>query len=103
MRLLIHSNFFSVTKFEHGQEGEDEMEGYALTASSKLLLKNTSKNSQNVPNLLSFANLILDPIFVTPWQFLGKWFRGNESTVFETAHGTFMWEFANKLGTLDSM
>ncbi|XP_071714830.1 trans-resveratrol di-O-methyltransferase-like [Rutidosis leptorrhynchoides] len=97
MRLLIHSKFFSITKF-HDQENEDEKEGYVLTVASKLLLKNnnTSENSQNQPNLLPFANLILDPVLMTPWQFLGKWFNGNESTVFETAHGTPMWEFANK-------
>ncbi|KAI3800841.1 hypothetical protein L1987_28938 [Smallanthus sonchifolius] len=92
MRLLIHSNFFSVAKLD-GQEDEDEKEGYVLTASSKLLLKNTN---ENIPNLLPFANLVLDPVFVTPWQFLGKWFYGKESTVFETAHGDPMWEFANK-------
>ncbi|KAI7756859.1 hypothetical protein M8C21_025044 [Ambrosia artemisiifolia] len=96
MRLLTHSKFFSVTKLPNNQEDEDAKEGYVLTASSKLLLKNTSINSQNVPNLLPFANLVLDNVFVTPWQFLGKWFYGNESTVFETAHGIPMWEFANK-------
>lgn len=93
MRLLIHSNFFSITKF-HDQPNKDEKEGYVLTVASKLLLNNTSENS--LPNLLPFANLILDPVFVTPWQFLGKWFNGSESTVFETAHGSPMWEFANK-------
>ncbi|KAK9055918.1 hypothetical protein SSX86_027005 [Deinandra increscens subsp. villosa] len=92
MRLLIHSNFFSITKI-HGQEDEDEKEGYVLTASSKLLLKN---NQPNGPNLLPFANLVLDPVFVTPWQSLGKWFHGTESTVFETDHGIPMWEFAKQ-------
>ncbi|XP_076918088.1 putative O-methyltransferase 3 [Bidens hawaiensis] len=91
MRLLIHSNFFSLTKI-HDQEDE----GYVLTTASKLLVKNTSENSQNLPNLLPFANLILDPVFITPWQFLGKWFHENESTAFETAHGIRLWEYANK-------
>nr|XP_043622356.1 probable O-methyltransferase 3 isoform X3 [Erigeron canadensis] len=95
MRLLVHSNFFSITKF-HDQEDKVEKQGYGLTVSSKLLLKNASENSQTQPNLLPFANLILDPVIVTPWQFLGRWFRGSESTVFETAHGTPIWEFANK-------
>lgn len=90
MRLLIHENFFSITKF-HDQEGEEEKEGYVLTVSSKLLLKKTNERS-----LLPFANLVLDPVFVTPWESLSKWFNGNESTVFETAHGTPMWEYANK-------
>ncbi|XP_076934364.1 putative O-methyltransferase 3 [Bidens hawaiensis] len=91
MRLLIHSNFFSLTKF-HDQEDE----GYVLTTASKLLVKNTSENSQILPNFVPFANLILDPVFITPWQFLGKWFHGNESTAFETAHGIPLWEYANK-------
>ncbi|KAK1420420.1 hypothetical protein QVD17_21999 [Tagetes erecta] len=95
MRLLIHSTFFSIMRLDHAH-GEDEKEGYVLTTSSKLLLKNTNESSQSVPNLLPLANLILDPIFITPWQFFGKWFHGNESTVFETAQGTSMWEFANK-------
>lgn len=38
---------------------------------------------------------MLDPILLTPWQFLGKWFQGNESTAFKTAHGTSVWEFAD--------
>ncbi|MFS7931248.1 putative O-methyltransferase domain, plant methyltransferase dimerization [Helianthus anomalus] len=88
MRLLIHFNFFSVTKL-HDQDDE----GYVLTAASKLLLNDTSKNSQN---LLPFVSLALDPVIMTPWRFLGKWFKGNESTVFETAHGIPFWEFANR-------
>ncbi|KAJ0797023.1 putative O-methyltransferase domain, plant methyltransferase dimerization [Helianthus annuus] len=88
MRLLIHSNFFSITKLP-----DQDDEGYALTAASKLLLNNTCENQQN---LLPFASLALDPVNMTPWQFLGKWFKGNKSTVFETAHGIPFWEFANK-------
>ncbi|KAK1423857.1 hypothetical protein QVD17_19166 [Tagetes erecta] len=95
MRLLIHSKFFSITKLD-GQEGENETEGYVLTAASKLLLKNTAEHSQNVPNLFSFAKFGLDPAVVTPWQFLGKWFNRSESTIFETVNGIPIWEFANK-------
>ncbi|GJW69858.1 probable O-methyltransferase 3 [Tanacetum coccineum] len=92
MRLLIHSNFFNVTKF-HDQDGDNEKEGYVLTLSSKLLLKNTSKNSPNLPNLLPYANSILDHVSMSAFNFLGSWFKGNESTVFETAFGTSIWEF----------
>ncbi|KAM0071770.1 putative O-methyltransferase domain, plant methyltransferase dimerization [Helianthus debilis subsp. tardiflorus] len=88
MWLLSHSNFFSVTKFP-----DQDDEGYVLTAASKLLLNNTSENQQN---LLPFASLVLDPVLTTPWQFLGKSFNRNKSTVFETAHGNPVWEFANK-------
>ncbi|KAM0071768.1 putative O-methyltransferase domain, S-adenosyl-L-methionine-dependent methyltransferase [Helianthus debilis subsp. tardiflorus] len=88
MRLLSYSNFFSVTKLP-----DQDDEGYVLTAASKLLLNNTGENQQN---LLPFASLVLDPVLMTPWQFLGKSFNGNKSTVFETAHGIPFWEFANK-------
>ncbi|KAJ0797024.1 putative O-methyltransferase domain, plant methyltransferase dimerization [Helianthus annuus] len=88
MQLLSHSNFFSVTKLP-----DQDDEGYFLTAASKLLLNNTGENQQN---LLPFASLVLDPVLMTPWQFLGKWFNINKSTVFETAHGIPFWEFANK-------
>ncbi|CAH1448515.1 unnamed protein product [Lactuca virosa] len=57
MRLLMHSNFFSVAKF-HDEEGEDEKEG--------------------------------------TFQSLGRWFNRNELNAFETAHGTHIWEFADK-------
>ncbi|KAI7756856.1 hypothetical protein M8C21_025041 [Ambrosia artemisiifolia] len=90
MRLLIHSNFFSITNL-HDQ---DDQAGYVLTAASKLLLNNTSKNQQN---LLPFARLALDPHIVTPWKFLGKWFNENKSTnAFENAYGIPIWEFTNK-------
>ncbi|KAK1420422.1 hypothetical protein QVD17_22001 [Tagetes erecta] len=95
MRLLIHSKFFSITRID-GQNGEGENEGYVLTAASKLLLKNTSENSQNIPNLFSFAYFNLDPVVMTPWQFLGKWFHESEATIFETVNQIPMWEFANK-------
>ncbi|KAK1420423.1 hypothetical protein QVD17_22003 [Tagetes erecta] len=95
MRLLILFKFFSVIGLV-GQDGEDEKEGYVLTAASRLLLKNTGENSQNVPSLFSFAYFNLDPVVATPWQFLGKWFHGSESTVFETVNEISLWEFANK-------
>ncbi|KAK1420421.1 hypothetical protein QVD17_22000 [Tagetes erecta] len=96
MRLLVHSNFFSLVRLDNAHEYIDEKEGYVLTTSTKFLLNTTNGNSQNVPNLLPLAKLILDPVSVGPLQFFGKWFHGNESTVFETAQGTSMWEFANK-------
>lgn len=87
MSLLVHSKFFSTTKFnDHGKEKE----GYILTAASKLLLKN------EVPSLLPFVQAMTNPVLLTPWQFLGKWFQGKESTVFETAHGIPMWECADR-------
>lgn len=81
MRLLIHSKFFSITKFRD-RENEDEKEGYVLTISSKLLLTNNSEKPPNLPSFLPVANLILDPEYITPWQFFGRWFKGNDSTAF---------------------
>ncbi|PWA96061.1 isoflavone 7-O-methyltransferase [Artemisia annua] len=91
MRLLIHSNFFYVTKFLI-RDDKDEKEGYVPTLSSKLLLKNTSEKLEKLPSLLPFANLMLDPEFIYYWQIQGSWFEGNASTTFESCKG----EFANK-------
>nr|GEX62948.1 trans-resveratrol di-O-methyltransferase-like [Tanacetum cinerariifolium] len=103
MCLLIHSNFFNVTKL-YDQDGYNEKEGYVLIVSSKLLLKKTNKNSPNLPSLLPFANLILDLGYMSSFNFFGSWFKGNESTVFETAFGTLIWElFANENPRLNKL
>ncbi|KAM3362232.1 hypothetical protein P3S68_017086 [Capsicum galapagoense] len=67
IRLLVYSGFFATTKFL--DENLENQEGYVLTASSKLLLKS------EIPNLLVL---------------------GNETTPFETAHGSPMWEFCDQ-------
>ncbi|KAL4563262.1 hypothetical protein LXL04_027302 [Taraxacum kok-saghyz] len=92
MRLLIHSNFFSIAKFD--EEGEDEKEGYVLTVSSKLLLKNSS--SPNLPNLSLFSMFLVDTIFISTFQSLAMWLKRNDTNALETAHGTNIWEFIDK-------
>ncbi|KAM5588109.1 trans-resveratrol di-O-methyltransferase [Rosa sericea] len=89
MRLMVHSGFFATKKVCKNQDEEEE-EAYDLTPSSRLLLKN------KVPSLLPFALGMFDPAIATPWQFLGNWFRGNELTPFETAHGMGFWEYGDK-------
>lgn len=84
MRLLVFSGFFSTTRVPNGQEGQ---EAYVLTPSSKLLVKD------NPNSLIPFVNSLLKPDFVSPGHSLGDWFRGNEVTVFEKAHGMTFWEY----------
>ncbi|GMP74535.1 hypothetical protein CsSME_00031937 [Camellia sinensis var. sinensis] len=87
MSLLTHLSFFATKKLNpnHGDQ-----EGYVLTPSSRLLIKS------ELPNLSPFLQATVDPVMVAPWQFLVDWFRGNEETAFETAHGVGIWEFCDK-------
>ena len=88
MRLLVYSGFFATTDFL--DENSESQQGYVLTPSSKLLLKS------EIPNLSPFARAMIDPVMVNPWQSLGDWFLGNETTPFETAHGAPMWKFCDQ-------
>ncbi|KAJ9136105.1 hypothetical protein P3X46_033216 [Hevea brasiliensis] len=88
MRMLVFSGFFSTTKAPNAQE--EGQEAYVLTSSSKLLVKDN-------PNCLTpFVNSLLKPDFVTLGHVLGDWFRGNEVTVFEKAHGMAFWEYNDR-------
>ncbi|XP_006368013.1 trans-resveratrol di-O-methyltransferase-like [Solanum tuberosum] len=77
MRILIHTGFFI--------EGE---EGYLLTPTSRLLLKNEPLN------LAPFVQAHLDPILMDPWHSLGEWFANGDSTPFATAHGKPLFDYA---------
>lgn len=88
MRLMVHSGFFAIKQVRSNQEEEEE--AYDLTPSSRLLLKD------KVPSLSPFVLAMLDPALATPWQFLGNWFRGNELTPFESAHGMGFWEYGDQ-------
>ncbi|KAF5729127.1 trans-resveratrol di-O-methyltransferase-like [Tripterygium wilfordii] len=85
MRMLVHSGFFATRKISENQEEEEE--GYVLTPTSKLLLKD------NVTSLSPFVQAMLDPILIVPWLSLGDWFLGTESVPFETAHGMSFWDY----------
>ncbi|GLT70465.1 hypothetical protein SLA2020_425440 [Shorea laevis] len=88
MRLLAHCGFFATTRVNKKQEEEEE--AYDLTPSSRILLK------ENVTSLSPFVLAMLDPALVTPWQFLGHWFREDKVTAFESAHGMGFWEYGNQ-------
>ena len=89
MRLLVHSGFFTKTKVHENQE-DDEEEVYTLTPSSRLIIKD------KVTSLSPFVQAMLDPVLVSPWQFLGDWFQGSEPTPFEKAHGMGLWDYCNQ-------
>ena len=83
MRVLIHSHFFTLQKL-----GEDDQEeGYSLTPTSRLLLKDEPLNVR------TFLLVELDPILTKPWHFLSDWFQNNDVTAFETAHGRTFWDY----------
>ena len=86
MRVLVHSGFFSTTQAANkDQEGQ---EAYALTPSSVILV-----NDDNPNCLAPFVNSMLMQDFITSGHFLSDWFRGDESTVFQKAHGIAFWEY----------
>ncbi|CAI0557794.1 unnamed protein product [Linum tenue] len=85
MRLLVHSGFFFAV-------GEEEP-AYALTPSSKLLVKDN-------PNCLSsFVKLVPRPEYVTPCYVVGGWKGGDataSSSAFERAYGMPFWEYTDR-------
>ncbi|WCJ30890.1 O-methyltransferase family protein [Euphorbia peplus] len=87
MRLLVHSGFFALAKINNENDTDDE-EGYVLTTSSQLLLKD------NPFSLKTFSLAMLDPILVKPWHFAKPWFLNDNPTTFDTAHGMPFWEYA---------
>ncbi|KAG7962414.1 hypothetical protein I3843_09G064900 [Carya illinoinensis] len=88
MRLLSHSGFFTKTTTVH--EDREEEEAYALTPSSRLVLKDDRTS------LSPFVVAMLDPALVNPWYSLGDWFRGTELTPFAKAHGMGLWDYCNE-------
>ncbi|KAF8029514.1 hypothetical protein BT93_E2043 [Corymbia citriodora subsp. variegata] len=98
MRVLVHLHIFAETLVpKHGGGGE-EVEAYVLTPSSSLLL------SDKATGLSPFIVAMLDPALMTPWHFLGDWFRGSHESncsnklisPFEAAHGLNLWDYGRK-------
>ncbi|KAK9131987.1 hypothetical protein Scep_011515 [Stephania cephalantha] len=86
MRILVHNGFFATQKVHD----HDDQEGYVLTLSSKLLLKD-QKSSLCMYNLT-----MLDPVLLSPWQALSAWFKGSdddEVNAFKTVHKKGIWEY----------
>ncbi|KAL3830880.1 hypothetical protein ACJIZ3_019682 [Penstemon smallii] len=84
MRILIHSKFFVKVNISD----KDDEEGYWLTPSSRLLLRNGPSS------MAPFALATLDPVLVDPWHHLGAWFQDDSPMAFVTAHGRTLWEKA---------
>lgn len=82
MRMLVHSGFFATTKVDR----DEEREAYVLTPFSKILLKD------NINCLSPFVLAMLDPVIMTPWQFLGDWIQGTKQGPFEIANGKAFWD-----------
>ncbi|XP_065873347.1 probable O-methyltransferase 3 [Euphorbia lathyris] len=83
MRLLIHSGFFALSKTKEQQE-----EGYVLTNSSQLLLKD------NPFSIIPYLQAMLDPVFTKPWNFTSSWFQNDVPSPFEAVHGKALWDYA---------
>ncbi|KAF5175775.1 Myricetin o-methyltransferase [Thalictrum thalictroides] len=89
MRILVHSGFFAIEKI-HKHLEEKEVEGYMLTPSSRLLLKNQASNLS--PFLLSMT----DSAIVTPFHFMSALFQGSGCLPVEAAYGMSIWEYLLK-------
>ncbi|KAK6157200.1 hypothetical protein DH2020_011448 [Rehmannia glutinosa] len=88
MRILIHSKFF--TKIKISKDENEKLEGYWLTPSSRLLIKDEPIN------VAPFALAMLDPILTDPWHHLSEWFQNDDRTPFVTTHGRTFWEQAGE-------
>ncbi|GFZ12885.1 O-methyltransferase family protein [Actinidia rufa] len=84
MRIRVHSGFFTKDKVP-GNAEEDE--GYLLRPPSRLLLKDEPLS------VTPFLLLILDPILTKPCHFVSDWFKNNDLTPFDTAHGRTLWDY----------
>ncbi|XP_051125833.1 trans-resveratrol di-O-methyltransferase-like [Andrographis paniculata] len=87
MRLMIHSKFFVGTKISE----DSDQDGYWLTPSSRLLLRDEPASS-----LASFVLYRVDPNIMDPCHSMSKWFRTDHGTPFFTTYGMEIWEYAGK-------
>ncbi|PHT67679.1 8-hydroxyquercetin 8-O-methyltransferase [Capsicum annuum] len=99
MRILFHAGFFVQTNLINKEEEkaekkeeEKEEEGYLLTPTSRLFLKNEPLS------LVPFLQVQLDPMMMDPWQCLGKWFKNGDhsssTTPFGAVHGKSFFEYS---------
>ncbi|PHT25229.1 Trans-resveratrol di-O-methyltransferase [Capsicum baccatum] len=82
MRILVHAGLFI-----------QEKEGYLLTPTSRLLLK-------DVPNLsmIHYIHAMFDPIMMDPWHCLSQWIQsyGDQPTPFAITHGRPLFEYTRE-------
>uniref|UniRef100_A0A7C9CI69 Uncharacterized protein n=1 Tax=Opuntia streptacantha TaxID=393608 RepID=A0A7C9CI69_OPUST len=85
MRLLVHTNFFSMKKSENGEIMFD------LTISSQLLLKDHPLSQ------VAFIFGMLNPIMIDPAHHLSTWLNSEAESPFHVTHGRSIWEHANAI------
>ena len=100
MRILVNSGFFALQ--EVVVDTDELREGYVLTNSSKLLLRD------NPLSAAPFVLAVLDPVMIQPWHSLTTWLQSEDPTPFFTTHGMEFWAYSEndpRLGRLfnDSM
>ncbi|KAI3859274.1 hypothetical protein MKW98_007655 [Papaver atlanticum] len=89
MRFMIHSGFFLTKRHDENQEEE----GYVLTPTSRLLVKENANTLSSIVLAMSSQNF---PYFMCgntpPLHFLSDWFQGSGNTPCEAAHGRSVWD-----------
>lgn len=88
MRLLAHNGLFSIIESNNIEE-ESEV-AYDLTSASQLLVSGTNHC------LSSMVQWALRPTRLEMYHQLGKWVRGKEKTLRETAVGVGFYDFLNQ-------
>ncbi|XP_068662715.1 trans-resveratrol di-O-methyltransferase-like [Aristolochia californica] len=97
LRLLVHTGMFSLSVEKH-KDGETEKmeEFYALTPSSRLLVRDGTKEC-----LSPFLLMMLDSSLINPWHFFSEWYKKEGTTSFKLCHGVTPWEHANRCPELN--
>lgn len=90
MRILVHSGFFAEQRI-------NEDEAYWLTPTSLLLLKDDPLSATPL------LQLVLDPVFTKPFEFLSAWFQNDDLNPFVTAHGQTLWKYAGHVPKLNNL
>ncbi|XP_028766540.1 isoflavone 4'-O-methyltransferase-like, partial [Neltuma alba] len=86
VRFLVHNGFLSKTKVNDEEDEEGENEAFVLTPSSTLLVKGLE------PNLIPMVLATFHTDVIASLDLLGKWFKGKEKTVSESAFGLGIWD-----------
>lgn len=82
MRLLFHSDFFSIRVLSNGEEVFD------LTINSRVLLKD------HPLTLTPLALMMVDLALIEPAQHFSSWFKSDDVTSFHSFHKKSFWEYA---------
>lgn len=94
MRVLVHSKLFIKVDIKNEN---DENEGYWLTPSSNLFLKDSPLC------VTPFLQIVLEPDLVKTWNNMSEWLRDDRVTAYETASGLTLWEQAKRVTSVNEM